>query len=159
VSLLLSTLGAVHLLGAAFVFGGTAALSFAAAPRLFRALPSPTAGSVFGPILEAFDALAFGAALASAVAGTARALLAPGGPAVETVAGPAILGVVAASFLHLRRVVAPRLTVVGPPSSAATPWSAEAKAEFESLHRAYVRRYASHLLLTAAALTLPALAG
>jgi hypothetical protein len=56
-------------LGLAIWVGGTIALGALTAPALFRALPRPQAGSIFGPILRRFArlrVLALAAALASA---------------------------------------------------------------------------------------------
>jgi len=56
-------------LGLAIWVGGTIALGALTAPALFRALPRPQAGSIFGPILRRFArlrVLALAAALVSA---------------------------------------------------------------------------------------------
>ena len=60
----------VHLLGLAVWIGGIVALGAIAAPVLFRRLPRPEAGALFGPMLRIFEKVSMGAAIA-AVAGAA----------------------------------------------------------------------------------------
>jgi hypothetical protein len=156
---LLSTLEALFLLGTALVFGGTAALSFAVAPRLFQTLPAEDAERSFGRVLAVFDGVATVAALVAFLAGGLGVLLTrawlPGAPATGAV------GLAAAILLWLRRGLAPRMARVGPPGPGAggrAAWSPEGRAAFDRLHLLYVKAYATNLLLTAAALTLTALA-
>lgn len=60
----------LHLLGLAVWLGGIVALGAIAAPVLFRRLPRPDAGALFGPMLRVFEKVSLGAA-ALTVAGAA----------------------------------------------------------------------------------------
>lgn len=149
--------GAVlYVVAMALVFGGTAALSFAAAPTTFRTLPPVDAGRVFGRVLRVFDAMGHAAstvAIVGAVASMAVAVTAPG------VALLVIAASVQVVFALLRKSVAPKMAALKPPETAeeARVWDPEARRRFDALHRLYVRLYSSNLFLSLAGLVLSVL--
>lgn len=148
----------LYVLSLALVFGGTAALSFAAAPTTFRTLPPVDAGRVFGRVLRVFDAMGAWASLVAVVG----AVL---GMAVEVTApGVALLGLAASIhvvFTLLRKSVAPKMAALKPPETAdeARTWDPEARRRFDALHQLYVRLYTSNLFLALAGVVLGVLAG
>src|SRR6185503_7483653 len=93
----------------ALVFGGTAALSFAAAPQTFRNLKPVDAGRVFGRVLRVFDRMALvgsGVAVAAAVAAM-----------LPEVTAPRVSRLLLAACVHLvvqvvRRGIAPRMAAL-----------------------------------------------
>jgi hypothetical protein len=155
VTVLVATCAALYALGMALVFGGTAALSFAAAPQTFRNLRPVDAGRVFGRVLAVFDRMALvgsGVAVAAAVA----AML----PAVTA---PAVSRLVLAACVHLvvqvvRRGIAPRMAALKPPETEDEErrWDPASRLQFDALHRRYVRLYGANLFLSAAALVVAA---
>jgi hypothetical protein len=58
----------IYHLGLALWIGGAIALGALVAPQLFRTLPRPQAGSIFGPTLRRFARLRVGALIATIVA-------------------------------------------------------------------------------------------
>lgn len=158
---LTATCAAVYVLSMAFVFGGTAGLSFSAAPQTFRSLEQITAGRVFGKVLASFDRIGLVASLVAVVAAVAALL--------PDVTPPRVSRLVLAAIVHLvfrvvRRGIAPRMASVGPPEAkdpaeAERLWDPESRRLFDSLHRQYVRLYSANLFLSAAALVLAALGG
>jgi hypothetical protein len=58
----------IYHLGLAIWIGGTIVLGALVAPALFRTLPRPQAGSIFGPALRKFARLRLGALLATLIA-------------------------------------------------------------------------------------------
>jgi hypothetical protein len=155
---LVATAGAVYVVAMALVFGGTAALSFATAPQVFRALKAVDAGRVFGRVLRVFDGMAWVAAMAAVVAGVVRM--------AERVTAPAVAMVVVAAAVQilvtlLRRSVAPQMAELKPPETEeqARAWDPEKRRRFEVLHQQYVRLYSANLFLALAGLVLAALPG
>ena len=150
---LLATAAALYVLGLALVFGGTAALSFAAAPQTFRALKPVDAGRVFGRVLRVFDGMALwgsGAAVVGAVAALFPAVTPPG-----------VSRLVLAACVHLvvqviRRGIAPRMATLKPPENEDEErrWDPENRRQFDALHRRYVRLYGANLFLSAAGLAI-----
>lgn len=148
---LVVTATALYVLGMALVFGGTAALSFAAAPITFRTLPAAKAGLVFGRVLAVFDAMAAYASLLAVVAAMGLVFV-HGGPreVASAVAAMAIRTVV----LVVRRSIAPRMAALKPPETEeeARAWDPAKKAEFDALHAKYVRLYSTNLFVSLAGL-------
>ena len=147
-----------YVMGMALVFGGTAALSFAAAPQTFKTLKPLEAGKVFGKTLAVFDRMAGLASLLavlSAVVGLFTAVTAPG------IARLVLAACVRLIVLVLRRHVAPAMAALKPPETEDDErrWDPENRRRFDLLHRQYVRLYASNLFLSLAALVLSALPG
>ena len=62
----------IYHLGLALWIGGTVALGALTAPALFRALPRPEAGAIFGPILRRFARVRVAAILPTIVAAAVR---------------------------------------------------------------------------------------
>ena len=148
---LVITATALYVLGMALVFGGTAALSFAAAPITFRTLPPAKAGLVFGRVLAVFDAMAAWASLVAVVAAMLLVFVHAGPREVAAaVAAMAIRLVV----LVVRRAIAPRMAALKPPETEedARAWDPAKKAEFDALHAKYVRLYATNLFVALAGL-------
>src|SRR6185436_7267472 len=58
----------IYHLGLALWIGGTIVLGALVAPALFRALPRPEAGGIFGPTLRRFARLRLGALVATMIA-------------------------------------------------------------------------------------------
>ena len=141
----------------ALVFGGTAALSFAAAPQTFRALKPVDAGRVFGRVLRVFDGMAWVASLVAVVAAVVGLVVAD--TAAPWIARLVVAACVDAILVIVRKGVAPRMAALKPPETEdeARVWAPAAKTEFDALHRTYVRLYACDLFLSLAALVLAAL--
>jgi small-conductance mechanosensitive channel len=154
----LATTGVVlYVVALALVFGGTAALSFAAAPQTFRALKAVDAGHVFGRVLRVFDAMA-GVAAAVAIVGGVLAM-------AETVSAPRIALVVVAASIYaivtiLRKSIAPKMAALKPPETEDEErrWDAEDRRRFDALHKLYVRLYACNLFLSLAGVVLAVIA-
>jgi hypothetical protein len=158
VTFLLATAAAIYALGMALVFGGTAALSFAAAPQTFRNLKPVDAGRVFGRVLRVFDGMALVGSAAAVVAAVAALL--------PEVTAPRISRLLLAASVHLvvqvvRRGIAPRMAALKPPETEDEErrWDPENRRLFDALHRRYVRLYGANLFLSAAALVVHALGG
>jgi hypothetical protein len=155
---LVATCGVLFVLGMALVFGGTAALSFAAAPQVFRSLKPVDAGRAFGKVLGVFDRMTLWASGVAVVAAV--------GALLPEVTPPAVSRAVLAACVHLvvhvvRRGIAPRMAALKPPQTEDEErrWDPDARRQFDALHRRYVRLYAANLFLAAAALALAALGG
>jgi hypothetical protein len=146
----------LYVLAMGLVFGGTAALSFAAAPQIFRALKPAEAGTAFGRVLRVFDAIAQASATLAVVAAVVGLLDAvePAGVA-RLVLAACVLTVV----LVLRRSVGPEMASLKPPANEEEErrWDPEARRRFDALHRRYVALYSANLFLSAAAVVLAVL--
>jgi hypothetical protein len=151
-----ATAAVLYVVGTALVFGGTAALSFAAAPQTFKSLRPVDAGRVFGRVLRVFDRMAWiaaGVAVVAAVVGLFSDVTAAGVARLVLAAClQAIVGIV-------RRGISPRMAALKPPETEdeARVWDPAARAEFDGLHRRYVRLYTCNLFLSLCALVLGAL--
>jgi len=148
---LVVTATVLYVLGMGLVFGGTAALSFAAAPITFRTLPPAKAGLVFGRVLAVFDAMA---ASASLVAVIAAMLLIFDRASPRAVAAAVAAMAIRIVVLVVRRSIAPRMAALKPPQTEeeARTWDPEKKREFDLLHAKYVRLYATNLFVALAGL-------
>lgn len=146
----------LYVVAMALVFGGTAALSFAAAPVTFRALPAVDAGRVFGRTLRVFDAMGFFASLVAVGGAVVAMAVEVSTPGIALLALAASIHVV---FVLLRRSVAPKMAALKPPETPDEErrWDPAARARFDALHRLYVRLYTSNLFLSLAALVLAVL--
>jgi hypothetical protein len=155
VSALAATTAIAYAVGTALVFGGTAALSFAAAPATFRTLRPLEAGRVFGKTLRVFDAMAFGGAL---VATLSAALDAAFWPGPEPLVRATLAASLAVLLLLVRRGIAPRMAALKPPESEEEDraWDPENRKAFQRLHVQYVRVYSANLFLSLAALSIHA---
>src|SRR5262249_30823968 len=138
------------------VFGGTAALSFATAPQMFRSMKAVDAVRVFGRILRVFDKIA---AIASALAVVGGVLAMAESITPARVALVVIAGSIHAVVEVLRRAVGPRMAALKPPETddEERRWDAESRRRFDALHKLYVRLYASNLVLSLAGLVLATL--
>ena len=147
-----------YVVSMALVFGGTAALSFAAAPITFRTLPPAKAGLVFGRILAVFDVLCAWASLVAVLA--AMALIFVGATPKSLCAAVAAMSI-RLVVLVLRRSVAPRMAALKPPEDEDQNrvWDPAKRAEFDGLHGRYVRLYSANLFLSLAALVLISMPG
>lgn len=152
-SFLLATAAVLYVLAMGLVFGGTAALSFATAPQVFRTLEPVDAGKVFGKVLRVFDAMAWFASTVAVAAGVLGIFV--------TISGGTIALLALATLVHLvltilRRNVAPRMAALKPPETKEEErtWDPEKRREFDALHAQYVRLYATNLFLSAAALVI-----
>jgi hypothetical protein len=149
----------LYVLPMALVFGGTAALSFAAAPQTFRALRPLDAGRVFGRVLRVFDSMCWVATYVAVVAGVLG--LFAGGANVLWIVRLVLAGCVQAIVIMVRKGIAPRMAALKPPETEdeARVWDPAAKTEFDALHRLYVRLYACNLFLSLCALVVGVLPG
>lgn len=147
---------ALYVVAMALVFGGTAALSFATAPQVFRTLKPAEAGTVFGKVLRVFDAMSQAASTLAVVAAVVGLLpaVAPAGVARLVLACGVLLIV-----LVLRRSVAPSMAALKPPATEdeARVWDPENRKRFDALHRRYVALYSTNLFLSLAAIVLATL--
>ena len=147
-----------YVVSMALVFGGTAALSFAAAPITFRTLPPAKAGLVFGRILAVFDALCAWASLVAVL--SAMALIFVGATPKSLCAAVAAMAI-RLVVLILRRSVAPKMAALKPPTDEDENrvWDPVKRAEFDALHGRYVRLYSANLFLSLAGLVLVSMPG
>ena len=146
----------LYVVAMALVFGGTAALSFAAAPQTFKTLDAARAGTVFGRVLRVFDKMAWVAAMTAVVAAVVRM--------AERVTAPSVSMLVIAASIQilvtlLRRSLAPQMAELKPPTTEdeARTWDPEKRRRFDELHRQYVRIYAANPFLALAGLVLACL--
>jgi hypothetical protein len=146
---------ALYAVGMALVFGGTAALSFAAAPQVFRTLRPAEAGTVFGKILRVFDAMAQVASTLAVVAAVVALLPAIDPPRVARLVLAACALLVT---LVLRRSVAPQMAALKPPATDEEErrWDPASRERFARLHRRYVSLYSANLFVSLAAIVLAA---
>jgi uncharacterized membrane protein len=153
---LVVTATVLYVLAMGLVFGGTAALSFAAAPATFRALPPAMAGRAFGGALRAFDRMASVAATIAVVTGVVRALDRVTAPVVALVV---LAAAVLALVTRLRKSVGPKMAALKPPETedAARLWDPESRRRFDHLHKQYVALYSANLFLSLAGLVLAVL--
>jgi hypothetical protein len=150
-----ATAAILYAAGMALVFGGTAALSFAAAPSTFRLLRPVDAGRVFGRTLRVFDAMAWAGAVGATLAAVVAAVRAPGPVPLVL----ATLGACVAALLFLvRRGIAPRMAALKPPETEEEErvWDPEKRRAFHRLHVQYVRVYSANLFLSLAAIAIHA---
>ncbi len=155
-SFLLSTAAVIYLLAMGLVFGGTAALSFATAPQVFRTLEPVDAGKVFGKVLRVFDGMAWFASAAAVLAAVLGIFVTISGTTIAMLALATLTNLV---LTILRRSVAPRMAALKPPETKEEErtWDPEKRREFDALHAQYVRLYATNLFLSAAALVIAAI--
>jgi hypothetical protein len=147
----------LYVVAMALVFGGTAALSFAAAPHTFRTLKAADAGTLFGKVLRTFDAMT---SLASAVAVVAGAATMAVEIAPTSIALVLIAASVQAIVTLLRKSLTPKMAALKPPTTEdeARRWDPESRRRFDAFHRLYVRLYASNLFLSLVGLVIATLA-
>lgn len=127
----------VHLLGLAVWIGGIVALGAIAAPVLFRRLPRPEAGALFGPMLRIFEKVSMGAAILAVAGAAGKAIM--GGQNMNAWAvvrfgalgGMVLLLLVANLSLHpaIRRVQDAN------PGISSLPEEDPARAKFQRLHK------------------------
>ncbi len=148
----------IFCLGTALVLGGTAAIAFATAPQLHKALASRQAGAVFERILHVFDRVGFGGAWAAALSAAFIAVLFPHA-GIRWWLETAIMVIVALAYLSLMLIVAPGVKEVAPPrdDDAEDTRTDEEKREFQQLHRIYVRLYSLNLFMATAAFVILAM--
>ncbi|HET8774145.1 MAG TPA: DUF4149 domain-containing protein [Thermoanaerobaculia bacterium] len=90
----------VYHLGLAVWIGGTVVLGALVAPALFRALPRPQAGGIFGPALRKFARLRLGALVATIVAAGVKHAVWESAATVWIGVRWAALGFLAAALLY-----------------------------------------------------------
>jgi uncharacterized membrane protein len=126
----------VYHLSLAIWIGGGIALGALTAPELFRQLPRPQAGGIFGPILRRFSRLRLAAVFAALAAAAAKHLLweghsASGWIAVRWVALAAMTVIVVYELLGLEPAMAAYRGKMAAEASDSDP----ARAAFLRLHR------------------------
>jgi hypothetical protein len=99
----------VYHLGLAVWIGGTIVLGALVAPALFRALPRPQAGGIFGPTLRKFARLRLGALVAGIAAAGVKYAVWEGTTTVLIAVRWAALGFLAAALLYELAWLEPRL--------------------------------------------------
>ncbi|HEX6099998.1 MAG TPA: DUF4149 domain-containing protein [Thermoanaerobaculia bacterium] len=99
----------VYHLGLAIWIGGTIVLGALVAPGLFRALPRPEAGGIFGATLRRFARLRVGALSATIVAAGVKYLLWESGATLWIGVRWAALGLLAAALVYEIAALEPRL--------------------------------------------------
>lgn len=145
--------GGLYVVGMGLVFGGTAALSFAAAPATFRGLKPHEAGKIFGTTLRTFDRMASWATHV-AIAAAALALADAFSPAA--LVRLVLAATIGASIALVRFGVGPRMAALKPPETEDEDraWDPEKRRAFNRLHAQYVAIYSTNLFLSVAALAL-----
>lgn len=125
----------IYHLGLALWIGGAVALGALAAPQLFRALPRPQAGSIFGPTLRRFARLRVGALLATIGAAALKHALWERTPTIWMAVRWAALLFMAAAVLyeiaHLERALETRRAQLTPEMTDDHPQ----RREFNTLHK------------------------
>lgn len=96
-------------LGLAVWIGGTVVLGALVAPALFRSLPRPQAGGIFGPTLRRFARVRLGALAATLVAAGIKHAVWERGSTLWISLRWAALGILAATVLYEIAVLEPRL--------------------------------------------------
>ena len=99
----------VYHLGLAIWIGGTVVLGALVAPALFRALPRPDAGAIFGPALRRFARLRLGAVVATIGAAAVKHAVWERTPSLWISLRWAALGVLAAAVLYEIAWLEPKL--------------------------------------------------
>lgn len=99
----------VYHLGLAIWIGGTLVLGALVAPALFRALPRPEAGAIFGPTLRRFARLRVAALVATIAAAGVRHAVWERTPTLWISLRWAALGVLAAAVLYEVAWLEPKL--------------------------------------------------
>lgn len=99
----------VYHLGLAIWIGGTIVLGALVAPALFRALPRPQAGGIFGPTLRRFARLRLGALIATIVAAGVKHTLWERTATLWISLRWAALGILAAAVLYELAWLEPKL--------------------------------------------------
>ncbi len=99
----------VYHLGLAVWIGGTIVLGALVAPALFRALPRPQAGGIFGSTLRKFARLRLGALVATIAAAGVKHAVWEGTATVWIAVRWAALGFLAAALLYELAWLEPRL--------------------------------------------------
>ena len=130
---LVTTCYVLFLLGAAIAFGGTAALSFAVAPKLFKTIPQEMAEDVFGKILTRFDAIAFVATVVGTIGGFLCVVFT--GVMLPMILASSLLLGVAVLYGYLRKGLVPAMEKVGPPTEeqgGREAWAEADRAKFGS---------------------------
>lgn len=146
----------LHLLGLSVWIGGIVALGAIAAPVLFRRLPRPDAGALFGPMLRVFEKVSIGAAIATVAGAAGRAWL--GGQnanpwffaRVAVLAGMCFFLIAAVVFVH----PAVRAVQEANPRISERPDGDPARAKFQRLHKLSERLMSAQLVLGLGALFL-----
>jgi len=99
----------VYHVGLAIWIGGTIVLGALVAPALFRALPRPQAGGIFGPTLRRFARLRLGALIATILAAGVKHALWENTATVWIAIRWVALGFLAAAVLYELAYLEPRL--------------------------------------------------
>lgn len=99
----------VYHLGLALWIGGTIVLGALVAPALFRALPRPQAGAIFGPALRRFARLRLGALIATIAAAGVKHAVWERTSSLWISLRWAALGVLAAAVLYEIAFLEPKL--------------------------------------------------
>lgn len=99
----------VYHLGLAIWIGGAVVLGALVAPALFRALPRPEAGAIFGPTLRRFARLRVGALVATIAAAGVRHAVWERTPTLWISLRWAALGILAAAVLYELAWLEPKL--------------------------------------------------
>jgi hypothetical protein len=99
----------VYHLGLALWIGGTIVLGALVAPALFRALPRPQAGGIFGPTLRRFARLRLGALIATVAAAGMKHAIWERTSSLWISLRWAALGVLAAAVLYEIAYLEPKL--------------------------------------------------
>ena len=99
----------VYHLGLALWIGGTIVLGALVAPALFRALPRPQAGAIFGPTLRRFARLRLGALIATIAAAGVKHAIWERTSSLWISLRWAALGVLAAAVLYEIAYLEPKL--------------------------------------------------
>ena len=139
----------VHALGMAVWLGGIVALGAIAAPVLFRRLPRPDAGALFGPMLRVFEKVALGAAIFAVTGAAAKAWLGGQQPNLWAVLRYGALAAMCLLLFLANTVVHPAIRRVqeANPGISALPETDPARVRFQKLHKLSERMMSAQLLL------------
>ena len=139
----------VHLLGLTVWLGGIVALGAITAPVLFRRLPRPDAGALFGPMLRIFEKVSFAAAVLAVTGGAAKAWI--GGQHLNawSLARMAALGGMVLLLAWASLGVHPAIRAVqeANPRVSELPADDPARADFGRLHKRSERIMGAQLWL------------
>lgn len=139
----------VHLIGLVVWMGGIVALGAIAAPTLFRRLPPSEAGALFGPMLQVFEKISLGAAVATVAGAIARGIIGHQNPNAWVLARDVALFGMVVFLLVSNFSVHPavRKLQTENPGIGSLPESDPLRARFQRLHRISERLMKGQLLL------------
>ena len=141
--------GFAHSLGMTVWVGGIVALGAIAAPVLFRRLPRPEAGALFGPMLRIFEKVSLAAAILAVAGAAAMAWIGGQHANLWVVVRYVALAGMCVLLFAANILVHPAIRTVqdANPGISQRPETDPARARFQSLHKLSERLMTGQLVL------------